>query len=55
MPDTSEFSQFSRLVDGLLKVPHKEIAKKMKEYKKQRKHRKRAKLSSASRASGGKD
>ena len=51
MPDKNpEFEKFTKVMDGLMAVPYKELQGKLKEYKRQRAKRKRAKRP-ASRAS----
>ena len=45
----NEAEKFSRLVTGLLKVPHAEIKKKLDEHRRKSKRRKRARMLAASR------
>jgi len=49
----TEAERFSRMVTGLLKVPHSEIKAKLEEEKRRKKRRKRPRIGRASRAPGG--
>jgi hypothetical protein len=49
----NESEKFSRLVTGLLKVPHSEIKAKLEEEKRRKERRKQARIARASRAPGG--
>ena len=47
-----ESEKFSRLVTGILRVPHAEIKRELEKEKKRKKRKKRTKTSRASRAPG---
>jgi len=45
-----EFEKFTKVMDGLMAVPYKELQEKLKEHKKQKAIKKRAKRPASSRA-----
>jgi len=52
--DISPFEKFTKVMDGLMSVPHSDLKRALDREKKQKARKKRSRTSRASHASGGK-